>query len=276
MVKIKKQKIHSRNNRIFFLKRPSIRFLSVLKFLAAVLILAIIGFWFLKIKYMFVDSDYFIFKDIEIELYDSSGASKDFSLDEIKKEELDGSNIFFVDLKVLKNKIEDRYAELKNVIVRRVLPDKVIVYAELREPVAQIRSDRYYFIDKEGVLLPDVKNFPDTDFPIIIGIRGNLAKVSKTVFSEFDMENIKNGLSLINEIVAIEEALGYKLRMVDITDPGNILFFLDSVNVEIKIGNSDFRNRLNVLMKVLEQMGSDVDKFKYIDLRFEDPIIGPR
>ena len=46
--------------------------------------------------------------------------------------------------------------------------------------------------------------------------------------------------------------------------------------MEIKIGKSDFRERLKVLSTVFEQLGSDIDKFNYIDLRFEDPIIGPR
>jgi len=30
------------------------------------------------------------------------------------------------------------------------------------------------------------------------------------------------------------------------------------------------------LATVLGQLGSDADNFRYIDLRFEDPIIGPR
>ena len=68
----------------------------------------------------------------------------------------------------------------------------------------------------------------------------------------------------------------YILKVVDIADPGNLSFFFDDVNIEIKIGNEDFRNRLDVLVTVLEQISMDIDKFKYIDLRFEDPIIGPR
>jgi len=201
---------------------------------------------------------------------------KEISLSEIGGEEIKDTNIFLVDLNTLKEKLEASHSEYKDVVVRRLLPNKVIVQAGLRKAVAQIRSDRYYFVDRDGVLLPDVKNFPEANLPIIIGMGVNLARVQASRIKDFEKDNLGKALRLINEMQAIDELSGQTLKVVDITDPGNLTFSFEGTNVEIKIGNSDFRERLHVLTTLLDQLGPDINEFKYIDLRFEDPIVGPR
>lgn len=275
MVKLKKQKVRTKK-RITFSQKPKIRLKGIARFLLLVVVLVAVAVGLARLKYMFVDSDYFMIKGVDVKLYDESGSLREISLSEIGREKIEGTNIFLVDLSALKEKLEASHSEYKDVVVRRLLPNKVIVEAGLRKAVAQIRSDRYYFVDREGVLLPDVKNFPDAGLPIIIGIGVNLAKVQTSGFSDFEKDNLDKALRLINEMQAIDELSGQTLKVVDITDPGNLTFSFEGTNVEIKIGNSDFRKRLKVLTTLLDQLGQDINEFKYIDLRFEDPIVGPR
>ncbi|MBU4590014.1 MAG: hypothetical protein KKG01_03730, partial [Candidatus Omnitrophica bacterium] len=173
MVKVKRQRVRLRR-RVGLSRRPSARLGSIVKFLVAVVIVGVIGAGFVKLKIMFGESGHFAVTGIHVKLYDEKGFLRDLSFADIAGEDIVGSNIFFMDLKKLKKGIEDTHAELKDVVVRRLLPNKLIVNAVLRKPVAQIRSDRYYFVDEEGVLLPDVKNFADPDFPIISGVVTNL------------------------------------------------------------------------------------------------------
>ncbi|NQT75464.1 MAG: FtsQ-type POTRA domain-containing protein [Candidatus Omnitrophica bacterium] len=275
MVKLKKQKVRTKK-RITFSQKPKIRLKGIAKFLLLVLAIAAVATGLAGLKYMFVDSDYFMIKGVDVKLYDESGSLREIFLNEIDGEEIKGTNIFMVDLNTLKEKLEASHSEYKDVVVRRLLPNKVIVKAGLRKAVAQIRSDRYYFVDREGVLLPDVKNFPDANLPIIIGMGVNLARVQASGISDFEKDNLDKALRLINEMQAIDELSGQTLKVVDITDPGNLTFSFEGTNVEIKIGNSDFSKRLNVLTTLLDQLGQDINEFKYIDLRFEDPIVGPR
>jgi len=282
MVKIKKQKVRFRKKKrepASPKKKPQrfrIRLKDMGKFLVTILVVGGIGFGFVSLKYMFVDAGYFMIKGVDIKLYDEKGTLQNISLDEVFDEDIVGTNIFFLDLNKLKERIELLHPEFKGILIRRLLPNKLIVQGSLRKAIAQIRSDRYYLVDDEGVLLPNIKNFPDRQLPIITGIGINLAKASRADFSEFEKDKLDKALEVINEASANESLSGYKLKVVDVTDPGNVSFFLTSANIEIKIGNSDFQNRLEVLSTVLEQMNSDIDSFKYIDLRFEDPIIGPR
>jgi len=276
MVRLKKQKVRSRKKKASSTQKSSKRFKTVIKFFITVVLVGGIGIGFVSLKYMFVDLGYFIIKGVDLKLYDEDGSLRDLSVIEIADEEVVGENIFFVDLNALKEKVEAGHPGFKDIVIRRLLPNKLVVQASLRKAIAQIRSNRYYPVDAEGVLLPDVKNFPDPDIPIISGIGVNVARLKSSKFSKFEKEKIKKALGLIKEMQAIEDLSEYKLKAVDIADPGNFSFFLERSNVEIKIGNSDFHNRLKVLSTLLEQIGSDIDKFKYIDLRFEDPIIGHR
>lgn len=278
MVKLKRQKVRSRkkDKKMSFPKRPRLSFKAVSSFLIAVVVLGAIGMGLVRLKYMFVDSGHFMIKGVDIKLYDESGTLRRLSINDIGGEEILGANIFFMDIKALKENIELAHPEFKDIVIRRLLPNKLIVQGNLRKAIAQIRSDRYYLVDEEGVLLPDVKNFPDPALPIITGIGVNLAKVSMSTFSKFEREKLDKALSLIIEVSAKEALSKQRLKVVDITDPGNLSFSFESANVEIKIGNSDFPDRLAVLSTLLEQLGEDVGKFKYIDLRFEDPILGPR
>lgn len=274
-MKIKKQKVGIRRKRIVFPENFSFRFKTFIKFLIGGILLSVIGMGLLRLKYMFIDSTYFMIKEVDMRLYDENGIPRNFYIDEIVKEKVVDTNILFIDLGDLKGKIEVARPEFKDVIVRRILPDKLLIEGKLRKAIAQIRSDRYYLVDKELTLLPDVKNFPDPNLPIITGIGVNLAKVSPQKFSGFERNKLAMGLDLLNKLQSIEGLSEYKIKIVDITDPGNLTFLLEGYNIEIKIGNTDFSERLRVLATVLDQLGADIDKFKYIDLRFEDPIVSP-
>lgn len=276
MVVLKRQKVRFRRKNIETSRKARFNFKTTIKFIALVLLVGGIGFAFVGFKYLFFETGYFIVKGIDVRLYNDKGVLSKRSLNEITDARIVGTNIFAVDLNALRERIDASHPEFKDVVVRRVLPNKLVVQARLRKPIAQIRSDRYYFMDEGGILLPDVKNFPDPQLPVIVGINANLAKVKANSFSRFDKERIDKALFIITEMQSIKGLSQYRLKSVDITDPGNFSFFLEESNVEIKIGNSDFDARLKLLATLLGQVGEDVDKFKYIDLRFEDPIIGPR
>ncbi|MBU4457858.1 MAG: cell division protein FtsQ/DivIB [Candidatus Omnitrophica bacterium] len=275
MVKVKKQKVRPKKK--VTNRQPSrISFKAQAKFILMALVLCVIGISLVRFKYMLLDSQYFMVKDMQVKVYEGGAFVREFSIEELGGESIVDSNIFFVDIDLLKERIELAHPEFKDVVLRRLLPNRLIVETELRKAVAQVRSDRYYLIDGEAVILPDPQNFSYPDLPIIIGIGVSLAKVSPANLNKFESERLDSALDLIDKIALNQDFSGYSLKTVDIADQGNITFYFEGLNVEMKIGRSDFSNRLSLLATVLGQLGSDVDDFRYIDLRFEDPIIGPR
>ncbi|MBI1976085.1 MAG: cell division protein FtsQ, partial [Candidatus Omnitrophica bacterium] len=52
-------------------------------------------------------------------------------------------------------------------------------------------------------------------------------------------------------------------------------FYLRS-GIQVKMGKEMFPERLRVLSKTLEQLNVPQEQIRYIDLRFDDPVIGPK
>ena len=68
---------------------------------------------------------------------------------------------------------------------------------------------------------------------------------------------------------------GHQLSHVDISDPNNFLLLVDG-QIEIRVGGNHFMERLKILDQTLKTVMLDSSKIRYIDLRFDDVVIGPR
>jgi len=275
MVKIKRQKVHSHKKKKEAQSRPRRNFKSIFKFIFWTILVAGIGVGIVTFQYMFVDSDLFNVKGMDVRFYDQKSVLRRENFSGIDDKDVLGANIFLVDLKNFKEKIEASHPELRDVVVRRALPNRLIVQARQRLVVAQVYGDKPYFIDKDGIFLPYTNNSVEENIPIISGIR--VAGPSRN--SVVQKEKISKALFLIYALSVNRKLSRYQIKTIDMADSRNISFFLsakDAEKVEIKIGDSEFNKRLDVLATVLEQLGQDIERVKYIDLRFEDPIVGPR
>jgi len=273
MVKIKKQKIHPHKKKREARPRAKRNFKGVIKFIFWTLLVAGIGAGVVAFQYAFVDSDCFNVKGLDVRFYDDKNVLHRVNFSDIEDKDVLGTNVFLVDLKDFKDRIELKHPELRDIVVRRALPNKLIVQARRRLPMAQVYADRMYFIDKDGVFLTDAKDSGE-DIPLISGIRVNPHRGGS-----IQKEKIDKALFLIYALSVNKKLSRFKIKTIDMADSRSISFFLnasDAEKVEIKIGDGEFNKRLDVLSTVLEQLGRDIMRVKYIDLRFEDPIVGPR
>ena len=62
---------------------------------------------------------------------------------------------------------------------------------------------------------------------------------------------------------------------VDIADPRNVTLIVDGA-IEIRIGNSHYIERLKILDQTLKSQELNPAKVRYIDLRFDDVVVGMR
>ncbi len=275
MVRMKRQKVSSHKKKKEVQSRPRRNFKDVFKFIFWTILVAGVGVGIVTFQYMFVDSDLFNVKGLDVRFYDQKSVLRRENFSGIDDKDVLGANIFLVDLNNFKEKIEANHPELRDIIVRRALPNRLIVQARQRLAVAQVYGDKPYFIDKDGVFLPYTNNSAGENIPIISGIR--VASPFRNNVAQ--KEKINKALFLIDSLSMNRKLSRCQIKTIDMADSRNISFFLlakDAEKVEIKIGEGEFNKRLDVLATVLEQLGQDIERVKYIDLRFEDPIVGPR
>ena len=69
-----------------------------------------------------------------------------------------GCNMFMIDLKEVERFLLDQYADIDTVVVRKVLPDRLSAEIKVRKAVALVRDEKYIPIDREGVILANIRS----------------------------------------------------------------------------------------------------------------------
>jgi len=179
-------------------------------------------------------------------------------------------NVFSINLKNIAKYIQNSYGDVRDVVVRISLPDKLVISLKLRQPVALIKSGKFYPVDEDGVVLPggsrtDALN----DLPIVSGVE------IRALSSRLVYRKLKLALELLGEIRLTRSLASLGVASINAYDPRNLSFSLKN-GVEIRIGEENLRERLDLLSKALRDPRLVLENVKYIDVRFKDIIIGPK
>ncbi|MDP3790602.1 MAG: FtsQ-type POTRA domain-containing protein [Candidatus Omnitrophota bacterium] len=218
----------------------------------------------------FEKSDYFRLRAVE-----TKGA-QDASLAGIRNDILKqykDRNLFRIDIKAIAKSIEPKYPDAKEIAVKRVLPDKLLLDLKFRRPVALLGNGQVYPIDREGVILVNINSMKLKDFPIIRGIDPRLAGKS---YKKNESKNLVVALNLLDEIRRTRFLEKYNVRLVDAGDVKSLSFYLGDGGPAVIIGHEDFRERLAVLKDTLRDPRLVLEKINYIDVRFNNVAISPK
>jgi len=183
--------------------------------------------------------------------------------------DLKGTNIFKIDIKKIDRQIAQHYPYIAQLRVVRQLPDRILVLAKKREPLMQIYfKKKYLLLDTQGValyytlqpaLLPQVYGVPLEGEWLYLGghIRGDqLAKVVEILNSFQQSAYLRRW-----RIHAVQAG---NLSKIDLLVGENMHVILDQENTQDKI---------DVLQMLISSNKIDLNKVKYIDLRFKEPVI---
>ena len=184
-----------------------------------------------------------------------------------------GENLIHLNLVNVQQVIKRNHPEFKEVRVRRVLPNRVEILLKRRTPVAQAVFSRFVQVDKDLVVLPGSSSSPFRNLTVIEG--SPLPKGGLYVGSTLNDPVSQKALWLMEAIKRSGVLRKHTLTKIDIADPKNFSLIVDGA-VEIKIGNNHFIERLKILDQTLKTLELDSAKIRYIDLRFDDIVVGPR
>lgn len=182
-----------------------------------------------------------------------------------------GKNIFDIDIKELSGSLGAVYPEARRLAVKRVLPDKIVINLNLKRPIAIIGNANPHPVDDEGYLLPNIDARYLKDLPTVTGVSIG-GEEKRTRRSE--SRNLRVAIELIKAIKEAKFLSGYGVATVDASNIKDLSFYLRN-GLEVKIGCENLKERLGVLRATLRDPRLVLEKIKYIDVRFENVIIGP-
>jgi cell division septal protein FtsQ len=193
---------------------------------------------------------------------------------------LEGANLWGVDLDAVAEQLWRQHPSLKDVRVVRQLPNAIRVTAIRRIPAAQVRlhpadggAGRWYPVDREGFVLPEGTAEPADRLVRVVGFQR--AGIALTPGHANDHERLQLALKVLQKLQRSPMGLWRRVTELDVADAAQLTFVLDD-ETEIRCGSeAELDTQLIRLRAALKAMARQPVKARYIDVRFQDPVMAP-
>ena len=190
------------------------------------------------------------------------------------REPLLGRNIWSLDLPSVAADLRDQQPWLKEVRVVRRLPNVVEVQTQIRQPVAQVKLEKWYPVDADGVFLPVPVSDTDLTLPKFFGVRNSKTSAKPGIPSAD--EALQLALRVMRSVQSSSALASRHLEAVDVSDPMGIRLMLDG-ETEVRCGaEEELASHLDRLKTALKTVDHEEMSVRYIDVRFQDPVVAPR
>ena len=179
-----------------------------------------------------------------------------------------GENIFRLDLIKSKDSLMQE-PWIKEVEVKRVIPNKIIISIKERKPAAIVYTREEYFSStKEGIILTKIDRQEEKfDLPLILGLELGEIKIGKSI----DRPEFRTALDSIN---SAEVILPKKFCRVEILSPDDFMICNKDDTLKVRVnGPEGVLNKENLLREALEKIEREKLLVEYIDIRFKDSLV---
>lgn len=222
------------------------------------------------VSLLLLNSSYFKIDNIEILCDGPAGIVSDISA---RLESERGANIFKTGLKRCESAIEKAHPELKNVVVRRSLPDTLLVTCDIRKPVCQVYSGYYYLVSGDATILPGSQSMQDPDLTVVTGVRISARKLAP--ISSSYAKGLDRAIEIIKDIRDTDFMQRYeKLTKINVYDSRNPVLFLGD-GTRIELGEFGFKQKQRILEEIMDELKAKKERARVIDLRFDDVVVIP-
>lgn len=180
-----------------------------------------------------------------------------------------GYNLFNFDMERTVGDIRARHPELAGVCLRKQFPNKLLIVVKEREPLALIASSAdSYLVDAQGFILPFKSIY--RNLPKIIGVHPKRLQL----YTNARSLRLKKALELLKELKKRRIYPEYNVSQIDVRRYADIIFYLEN-RIEVRMGQSGFERKVALLSRILTQLKASDTVPKYIDMRFDNPVVKP-
>lgn len=156
---------------------------------------------------------------------------------------------------------------VKRAEVIRSFPNRVTLVVEERVPFTLAQAGRLYWLDEDGVSLGPEPRAVIPRLPVITGIRPEETRSGGAA-----AEDARAAVSLIRSMLRTGSPLTREISEIDMSGAdGPVLYTVDGV--EVRLGTTDWEDRLGRLDGVLTQIRSLGEPVESVDLRFRGQVV---
>jgi len=168
-------------------------------------------------------------------------------------------NLFLLDIKKLQIQLATHHW-IKDVHIRKIFPSTIRIETQERIPVAILVKEKYFLVDKEGILLEEISPSERADLPLLTDIN--------RFQRDYDLKLTLAWACLESFGKAERE----QISVMDLSEYENASIRLKDSEVWIKLGNERFYEKYQIFRNniVLFQKYGPLE---YIDFRFENRLV---
>jgi cell division septal protein FtsQ len=182
---------------------------------------------------------------------------------------LAGRNIFKVNLSAVEQDLKRRYPGIDQLHLVRYFPDKILVVAANREPFAMINAGgKGIVVDRKGIVVTGTP--ANVKLPVITGVTLTRAAL---VGRPINQPQVLVALNIIRSIQTNEDLRDFPLVSIDVSNLSSINFLLSN-QMKIIIDDDKIYPKIRKLGILLGHSNVNLNDYRYIDLRFNEPILG--
>ena len=182
------------------------------------------------------------------------------------------TSIFRVDLKILGYAFQRRYPSVEVESIERVMPNRLVATMRPRRVVGQVNlGGSYYLVSDDGVVVAPASSVARPELPILLldGFRGPLR-----VGSGLESPSFWKASELLATIHRDGGIAGHRVASIRVS--GQDLFLLLDCGAEIRFSGDHLAVGWQHLVGLLRNRPELLKQANYLDLRFEDPVIGEK
>jgi cell division protein FtsQ len=183
-------------------------------------------------------------------------------------EGLRGQNILFADLDGCRGRLLES-PWVSDAVLRRRLPSTVEVVIAERRPMGIARlQGELYLIDDQGTVIEEYgPKYAELDLPIIDGLAGTRAGKR----APLDERRVVLAAQLLAALTSRPD-LVRRISQIDVKDPRNAVVILEEDTALLRLGDSQFLERLQLYLDLAPALHERVPAIDYVDLRFGEHV----
>jgi len=150
---------------------------------------------------------------------------------------------------------------VREVVVRKAFPDKLVVSIEEREPVAMVNLDALYYVDERGSIFKRLTAYDAKNLPILTGFsRDDLANRDPVT-----IRNLKRTIDLLRH--AEDGTLNRNISEVHFDAQDGYTLVTRDFGLQLKIGTMDFDEAMRRVEEAMPKLASLGREKKVVDLK---------
>ena len=185
-----------------------------------------------------------------------------------------GTNIFRTNLR----RIEDHLREdgrIKDVSVKRKLPDRVLIKVEEKKPALWINlPDGLCGLSQDQEIIPLEEEDFDRDLPIVTDLASPSVFENQNVrtYKRWPNRKAKFALDFYNTLLDEDSSFSEIISEINLCDETNLILYLIPRGTEVNMGKGGLEKKLKRLKAILHYE-EKAENLACIDLRFKDQVV---